>query len=285
MGVVSWVLVMEVDVSREILVFTLLKRVSRGVWARYRGMFQSLRYSFPIVVVNRKSKGRVNRKIVVFLKRHEHIWINMYKLLGWEVAERYEMGLHEFEEMLEDITRVLEVLKQTEVLKRVENFPPWLAEGFKLTVCLTMLSYDEALKFLETIRGKFKEYMEIPLSMKAPRKGETRLHKFLRTSTIATLIIRGTYKEGMLRYINDYLYELLSDGVVPVDYSYDSIIVAKKIYRHKGSERIWRSTLNLDPIEVLRGFESVYFAYVFDVKELEFEKRDVGWGLKAIPAF
>jgi len=262
--------------GREVLVFVQLKRVSGGSWARYRGLFQSLRYSFPIVVVNKKSKGRVNKKIVAFLKRHEHVLINMYKLLGWEVVERYEMSLSEFEEYLEGLRKALEVQK------KLENLPPWLAEHLKPTVSLGMLSYDEALKFFEAVRKKFREYAEVPLSMKAPRKGETRLHKFLRTSSVAVLVVSGTYREELLKRVSEYMYELLHQGIVPVDYSYNSIIVAKKVYRYKGSERIWRSAHNLDPIKVLEGFASRYDV-VANVRELEFEKRDVGWGLKAIP--
>jgi len=272
----------EIDLSGEVLVFALLERVSRGAWAKYRGVFQSLRYSFPIVIITKKSKGRVNEKVIVFLKRHEHVWINMYKLLGWEVAEKYEMNLHKFKKMF-DLGRVLEALKRAEN-ENFEDMPPRLAKYLKpLRISRGALSYDEALEFFETIKKKFKEYMEIPLSIKAPRRDETRLHKLLRTSSKAVLVISGTYREELLKRINDYMYELLSRGVTPVDYSYNSIIVAKKVYRYRGSERIWRSPLNLDPIEVLKGFASRYVV-VTDVRELEFEKRDVGWGLKAISA-
>jgi len=263
----------EVDLSNEVLVFTMSRRARKGLWYTYGKVFRALMHGFPAIIVTRKSHGRVGGKLVAFLKRHEHIWANMISLLGWEVVERFEVPLLRFNDIIESV--------RLEVSKHFETLPPWFAEYFKPTVSFGPLSYSDVVRFIENVKRKFKEYMEAPLAVKGRIEGETEFHRFLRTSTTATLIIRGTYKEGMLRYINDYLYELLSDGVVPVDYSYDSIIVAKKVYRHRGSERIWRSTLNLDPIEVLRGFESVYFAYVFDVKELEFEKRDVGWGLDA----
>jgi hypothetical protein len=131
---------------------------------------------------------------------------------------------------------------------------------------------------------KFREYMEVPLAMKGPREGESRFHEFLRTSELVVLKIVGTYKPELMRRVSNYLYELLIKGIIPIDYSYDLIIVARKIYKHRGVERLWRSVFDYDPIKILKGFESRYEP-VLRVKELEFEERDVGWGLKPVPMF
>ena len=262
------------DLSSEVLVFVKLRKISRHGWAVHgKKIFQPLRESFPILVVG--------GGVVAFLKRHEHIWANMFRLVGREVVGRYEASLQKFSEYIGVAESVREAIKAS---IQAMNLPPWLAEAFEPSVSFGVLPYGKALKFLETIRRRFKEYMEAPLALKGPREGESGFHKFLRTSDLAVLVIRGTYKEGMLKYVSEYLYGLLDDGVIPIDYSYDSIIVARKVYADGGLKRFWRSTRNLDPIEVLRGFEQTYFSYVFDVKELEFERRDVGWGLKAIPA-
>jgi len=262
---------MEIDLSSEVLVFTLSRRARKGLWYTYGKVFLSLMRGFPALVVTQKSHGRVSGKVVAFLRRHEHIWANMLTLLGWEVTERFEMPLLKFYDMLESV--------RLEVSRHFETLPQWFAEYFRPAVSFGSLSYNDITRFLEAVKRKFKEYMEAPLAVKGRIEGETELHKFLRTSDLAVLILRGTYKEGMLKYINSYLYELLSDGVIPIDYSHKTIIVARKTYRDKRSERFWRSVLNMDPIRVLRGLESTYLQNVFKVEELEFEKRDVGWGL------
>ena len=109
------------------------------------------------------------------------------------------------------------------------------------------------------------------------KKARTRFQELLSTSQIIALRARRCRYEVD---IGNVLYELLAKGVIPVDYSLNSVIVARKVYKSGGYERFWLSTLNIDPVELLRGFESECVT-VGDVGELEFESRGVGWGLKA----
>ena len=260
---------------REVVVFALLERVSPGDWERYRGLFQTLRYSFPIVVVNRKHKGRVRRKIIAFLKRHEVLWTSMYELLGWKVVERYEMGMEELRKQLEGLRKFLETLKG------LEDLPEWLSESLKPGITLGDLPLDKAVEFMELVEKRFREYMEAPKAIADAGAARTRFHKLLRTSKISALVIGIGGKNEQLKRVGERIYELLEKGIAPIDYSYNAIIVAKKSYRYRGVEKTWRSSLGLDPEKVLKDLETRYEIVVPDVK-LEFEKRDVGWGLKPL---
>lgn len=257
----------------ETVVIALLERVGPGNWARYRGLFMTLRARFPIVVVNKKAKGRVNRKIVAYLKRHEAVWENMYMLLGWRIVERYEVGMEKLKRWCDELRKLLEALKE------LEGLPQWLREFVKPTISLGGLSLDEVASFMETVEKRFAEYMATPEILSGIRPVTTRFHKLLRSSKISALVIRFGDRNEMYKRIRQRLYELLERGVAPIDYSYNAIVIAKKIVRYRGIERVWNSSMNLDPEDVIKGFETRYEIVVRGVG-LEFEKRDVGWGLK-----
>ncbi len=260
----------------EYLVFALLERVRPGDWARYRGLFQTLRFRYPIVVINKKYRGRVKGKIVAFLKRHEDVWLKAYELLGWKVVERYEMGLDEFRSKYEGLKKFLETIKG------FDNLPNWLSESLKPMIALGDLPLDKAFAFLDSIEKTFKEYMEAPKALVDAKAAKTRFQRLLRTSTIAALAIRGTDKKALKKEITRILGIMLSRGIVPVDYSYNYIIVAKKRLTVRGHRKNWLSTLEYDPIDVLKGLEArpaIVFLPQEKIKELVFEERDLGWGL------
>ena len=253
---------MALDLAREALVFTQLRRASRA--ARRSRVLQPLRGIYPMLVLN--------RGLVAFLRRHELIWAGMFKLLGREVTGRYEMGFLEVRDYVEEAVKtVREATRNT----AIANLPQWLIEEL-LVIYFGKLPHYAVLEFFGKVERRFREYMEAPQVLKGLKKARTRFQELLSTSQIIAL------KARRCRYevdIGNVLYELLAKGVIPVDYSLNSVIVARKTRRQKGSERFWLSTLNIDPLQVLRGFESECLEVVEDVK-LEFEERDVGWGLK-----
>jgi len=264
------------DLASEVLVFVQLRRVSRSGWAvRGKRVFQPLREIFPILVPG--------RGVVAFLRRHEHLWINVFKLLGREVTERYEMGLQELREYVEEtVETVRETIRSTARNTALADLPQWLIEEL-VTIRFGRLPHTSILEFIENVEEKFREYMEAPLVLRGLKRAETRFQKLLSTSQIMALKVRRCRFEELMD-VKLHLYQLLEKGVIPVDFSKDSIIVAKKIQRHKGSERFWLSTLNLDPAGVLRGLESECVT-VEDARELEFESRDVGWGLRVAQTY
>ena len=259
----------EPDIKREPAIVVLARRELRV--PRYRPVIRALRSTFPAVMASRG-----NTRVAIFLKRHEHVWASAYRLLGWEELGRYEVSLGELAEVCEESERALEPLRSS------PRIPGWLAPYLGVTASLGVLPCYEVASFLELVKRRFSEYMEVPKAMRGPRKREPRLHKLLRTSRLAVLIVSGTSREEQLRRVSEYLHELLMKGVVPVDYSHNTIIVAAKVYKRRGVERVWRSPLGLNPVEVIKGFESRYVPVVTDVRDLEFERRDVGWGLKVV---
>lgn len=266
----------------EYLVFALLERVRPGNWEKYRGLFQALRFRYPIVVVNRKHRGRAKRKIVVFLKRHEDLWLKMYEILGWKLVERCEMGLSEFKAMYEGFKRLLEAMREFDSL--FSSLPNWLCESLRPVVALGELSVDKALAFLDSIEKTFREYMETPKALINAKNAKTRFQRLIRTSTIAALAIRGTDRRALRREVASIIEAILSKGVVPVDYSYNYIIVARKRLVVRGRRRNWLSALGYDPIDVLRGLEARPARVLLSHEKIEivFEERDIGWGLSVI---
>jgi hypothetical protein len=268
---------MGVDTGCEVVVFVKLRRGpgSRYGWAKYRALLPPLAYSFPIAV----SENTTGEKFALFLKRHEHVWSRMFELLDWEIVERHEVSMSVLEEALGRLREAVEAFGRIEL---PQSIPQPLAK-VKPTVALGPFRYGSLLRFVEAVRKRFWEYAIAPQALKKPVEGETRFHKFLRTSEMAVLKIVGTYRPELMKRISEHLYELLWRGVIPIDYSYDSIIVARRVYKNRYYLRIWRSAFGYDPIEVLKGFESRYEP-VLPVKELVFEERDIGWGLRAVPA-
>jgi len=271
--------------SKETIVFVALERESPGDWARYRGLFQSLRHRYPVMVLNKKSKGRVKEKIVAFLKRHEAVWMNMYRLLGWKVAEINELGqkiAKRYEMPIEELRKLCEELKKLqEALKSFEKIPEWLAEHVKPRLFLGDLALDKLLGFFELVEKKFVEYAETPKAFVDRKAARTSFHNHLRASRLLALVITAGSRDGQYNEIRKLLYEVLRMGVVPLDYSYDSIIVAKRVYRRRGVEKFWGST-TLDPEYVLKRLEARPYYAVVECKGIDFEKRDVGWGLRSV---
>jgi len=258
----------------EVIVFALLERESPGDWARYRGFFQMLRYRYPIVVMNRKSRGRVRRKVVAFLKRHEAVWENMYRLLGWKIAEKFERSMDELRRACDELR------KFQEALKSFEKVPEWLAEHVKPRVFLGDLPLDELLGFFELVERRFAEYIEALKALADSKVARTSFHKHLRASRLLALVITVGDRSGQYSKIKEFLYEVLRMGVAPIDYSYNSVIVARRVYRKRGVERFWGSVV--DPEEVMRRLEARPYYVVVECRGVDFEKRDVGWGLKIV---
>jgi len=226
------------------------------------------------VVVNRKSRGRVNVKIVAFLKRHEAIWINMYRLLGWRIVERFEMSMDELKKICDELRKLQEALKS------FEKVPEWFARHIKPRLFLGGLAIDDLFEFMEHAEKRFTEYIEASKALADSKLARTSFHKHLRASRLLALVITVGDRSGQYSKIKEFLYEVLRIGVAPVDYSYNSVIVAKKIYRKRGVERFWGSIA--DPEEVMRRLEARPYYVVVECKGVDFEKRNVGWGLKIV---
>jgi len=215
------------------------------------------------------------------LKRHEDLWIQALSLLGWKMIERYEVPLDKFKRIYEKLKEIVDLIDD---LKKEYTFPSWLSEELKPVIGLGMLTLDKIMNFIENINRRFEEYMLAPKAMVDPKEAKTGFLTRLRRSVVTALAIRGTDKEKLREVIRSNLYIILSRGVMPIDYSYNYIIIAKKSYRYRGSERIWLSYLGYDPIEVLRGLEERPAIVMLEPEKIEliFEKRDIGWGLSVV---
>jgi len=254
----------------EVIVFALLERESPGDWARYRSLFQALSYWYPLVVVNRKSRGRVRGKIVVFLKRHEAVWESMFKLLGWRITNTIEVTVAKLRKVLDELRRLQEL-----DLEGVE----WLTKYVKPKILLGDLPVDELLEFLSFAEKRYAEYTVAPRALSDPKVAKTSFLRNLRSSKLLALVITVGTRSSYIA-VKEFLYELLRMGVVPIDYSYSSIIVAKRVVRWRGVEKFWGSVV--DPEEVLRRLEARPYYVVVECRGVDFEKRDVGWGLRHV---
>jgi len=184
-------------------------------------------------------------KTVALLERHKDIWVTFYRLAGWKPVDEYKMCVEEFTE-----------------------------------------AYPGKHLFHTTVQATLHEYTRVPevLGGTVGAVWETRFHKLLRTSEILALALRGTWREALLREVGGVLQSLLFRGVVPVDYSYNYVIVA----RRRLGNRWWLSAFNYDPFTVLKRLEARPARVLLTHERIEkivFEERDVGWGLTVVERY
>jgi len=256
----------------EVVVFVVLERVSPAD-RRYRGVTQALRHVYPLLVLG-KPGGRTGERAVAFLKRHEAVWANMFRLLGWRAtANRYEMPL-------EELRRLYGELRGLQgALRGLGRAPGWLAQHIKPGVSLGGLPLDSLLGFVEQVERRFAEYREAPAALRSAGAARTSFLKHLRNSELLAITVVVGDRDGQYRKVNELLYELLRRGIVPIDYSHNEVIVAKPARTARGARKPRWSVLGFDPGLVLRGLQTRY-CVVEAGAGVEFEERDVGWGLR-----
>lgn len=131
------------------------------------------------------------------------------------------------------------------------------------------------------VKATAEEYRGVPKALSDPSCRVTRFHKLLASADLFALAIRGSWEEALRRELGKVLEWMVWRGVVPVDYSLSHVIVARRLYRGGW----WLSTLGYDPLRVLRELEARPAKVVLSrerIDRLEFEERNVGWGLKVV---
>lgn len=253
----------------EKVVLALFERSGVAEWRMYRGLFNSLRAYYPVAVQNIGRKGRRYKKLVVYLKRHEWIWEEAYKLLGWAKTSTVELDL----EAIEEVYRVLNELslnlrsnkhfntfKQTLETLGLKIFPGILADGAPLKLS----------NLIERFKKRLEEYKLIPEALKNAKIAKRGFLQKVRTSKI--LALKAAVSEETFR--RD-LYRLLEKGIVPLAYTRGLILSVEKRIKN----RMWLSTLNENPREVLSKMTAPPGKVLVEVKELLYSDRGIGWGL------
>lgn len=267
------------------MVFALLSRGGAGDWRRYGRLFNMLRALYPLVMARMyKRRGRVGRKVAVFLKRHEDLWLSFFDLAGWRAVETNEIDLEVFEGLYRDIEGIKEEIGG--VMDRLKDLPQWVREAVAPRVGLGLLEIDDVRRFIERVRGMFDMYRGIPKAVARGAVARTKFQRDLRSalrghrdSSIAALAIRGSHKPTLKNEVRRHLQILLSRGIAPADYSYNYIIVVRRKTEKGG---FWLSTMDNDPEDVLRSLEArpaIVFITREKIESLGFEERDIGWGL------
>lgn len=183
-------------------------------------------------------------------------------------------------------------MKRVVFLKRHRGL--WMS-FYELTGWKSMDEYEVDMKdFMEShpdslfpvrVEVAMKEYATVPAILRGEKVYyETRFHELLKSSEIMALAVRGTCREVLLREVTRILKSLLYKGVVPVDYSYNYIIVVRK----KLNGKWWLSAFGYDPINVLKWLESRPAIVLLTQEKIErivFENRDIGWGLNVIEKY
>jgi len=269
----------------EVIVIVRLERSGYSEWFKFRSVYASLMRRYPLVTVTKKVKGRVVEKWVAFLKRYEDIWESMFRLMGWKIAERHEVSEEDFRNFFTRLRELEEVIKKLRDEVTGKIFPKELMHELRPLVGLGGLTADKALNFLSKIKERFTEYLSIPKIIKGEKRPRNRFLMRVKTAELAALAVRGTNRDYLKEVLGRNLDALLSRGVIPLDYSLNYVIVAKKEYTERGKRKVLLSALDEDPTEVLKGLEArpgIVLLTSDKIGGLDFEERSKGWGLKII---
>lgn len=241
----------------EFAVIAELQRRGVGWPDKYRRLFATVMRLYPACIHSVKVKGRVARKVAIYLARHEDVWEKVFDLVGWTIIKQNVVSLWLLNRLLYGK----------------------LVEGLNWG---TLVAFTPSLRFgsfVKRVEQMRREYMAIASGTSggpfARRVGRSAIYAYA---------VRGKSREELRKRIRRALGELLSAGIVPIDYSYNYVIVAIKKVR-RGCEEYWLSVFGYNPVEVLRGLYAPPVEIILTperIRGLKFEERGIGWGLTAV---
>lgn len=217
-----------------------------------RRLFATASKLYPICVHAHKVRGRVAKKLAMYLMRHEDLWMSIFELMGWEARHVSSTSLGTLRVLVDAYRKLVGFASAPSI----EAFVP----RYQLEA------------FVERADRLEREYRA------AAEGGGGPLARRVRRSAIYALVVRGTNREYLRREVRAAIRALLRHGVVPLDYGLGYVIVAVKPLKRG----FWLSAFGENPVEILRGLYAPPGILVAEVRELRFEERGIGWGLAVV---